>query len=83
MLLKLILLAQCTVTGAYGFIELIFIENMNLGLKLACMIACAAMYHWGCKGFKKNWYFFCGDETEVVVRKKQVQRVHKTERMAA
>ena len=74
MLLKLILLAQCTVAGAYGFIELIFIENMNLGLKIACMVACAAMYHWGCKGFKKNWYFFCEDECEVIKVRKQVQR---------
>ena len=77
MLLKLILLAQCTVAGAYGFIELIFIENMNWGLKLACMIACAAMFHWGCKGFKKNWYYFCSDEYEVVEVRRQVRRVHR------
>ena len=81
MLLKLILLAQCTVAGAYGFIELIFVENMNLGLKIASLIVCAAMYHWGCQGFKKNWYFFCEDENELVERKKQVRKVHR--RMAA
>ena len=74
MLLKLILLAQCTVAGAYGFIELIFVENMNLGLKIASMIICAAMYHWGCKGFKKNWYNFCEEECEVIEVRKSVQR---------
>ena len=74
MLFKLILLAQCTVAGAYGFIELIFVENMNLGLKIASMIICAAMYHWGCKGFKKNWYNFCEEECEVIEVRKSVQR---------
>lgn len=74
MLFKLILLAQCTVAGAYGFIELIFVENMNLGLKIASMIICAAMYHWGCKGFKKNWYNFCEDKCEVIEVRKSVQR---------
>ena len=73
MLLKLILLAQCTVAGAYGFIELIFIENMNLGLKIAFMLICAGMYHWGCKGFKKNWHYFCEEESEVVELRKPVQ----------
>ena len=71
MLFKLILLAQCTVTGAYGFIELIFIENMNLAFRLACMLACAAMYHWGCKGFKKNWSCFYEEEEVVKVRKRE------------
>ena len=81
MLFKLILLAQCTVAGAYGFIELIFVENMNLWLKVASLLVCAGMYHWGCKAFKKNWYFFCEDEQEVVARKKQVRRAQR--RMAA
>jgi hypothetical protein len=74
MLLKLILLAQCTVTGAYGFIELIFIENMNLGLKIALMLTCAVMFHLGCKGFKKNWNLFCSEENDIVEVRKQMQR---------
>ena len=80
MLFKLILLAQCTVAGAYGFIELIFVENMNLGLKIASLFVCAAMYHWGCKGFKKNWNYFCEDD-EVVEMRRPAQRTCR--RMAA
>ena len=83
MLLKLILLAQCTVTGGYGFIEIIFLENVNWGLKIAGLLICAAMYHLGCKGFKKNWYFFCSDEYEVKEVRKQVQRDRRNVRLAA
>ena len=74
MLFKLILLAQCTVAGAYGFIELIFIENMNLGLKIASLILCAMMYRLGCKAFKKSWYSFCSDEEEVVETRRYAKR---------
>lgn len=79
MLVKLIILAAMAVTGVYGSIEVLFLENMELGLRFACFLGLMIMGYLGVKGFEKNWKFYCADDYEIIRAKKQIRR----ERMAS
>ena len=79
MILKLTILAGLAVTGLYGSIEVIFLDNIGFGLKLVCFLGLVVMGYCGAKGFEKNWNLYCRDDYEIIRAKKQMRR----ERMAS
>lgn len=74
MIFKLTILAGFAVTGVYGGIEVLFLDSMSLGLRLACFLGLAVMGYLGSKGFEKNWKLYCRDDYEIIRARKQVRR---------
>ena len=81
MILKLTILAGFAVTGLYGSIEVLFLDNMSLGLRLVCFLGLIVMGYLGTKGFEKNWKLYCRDDYEVVRARKQIRRERMTSAM--
>lgn len=79
MLVKLIILAAMAVTGVYGSIEVLFLDNMSLAFRLICFLGLVVMGYLGVRGFEKNWKLYCSDDYEIICAKKQIRR----ERMAS
>jgi len=74
MIMRLTILAGFAVTGIYGAIEVLFLDNMSLVVRLACFLGLVVMGYLGSKGFEKNWKLYCEDDYEIILAKRQIRR---------
>ena len=74
MLVKLTILAGLAVTGVYGSREVLFLDDLSLGMRILFFAALVLMGYFGIKGFEKNWNLYCRDDYEIIHAKKQRRR---------